>query len=507
MAENLIQLIEKAADKYNVPREYVKAIAKIESNFNPNARSPKGAIGPMQLLEPTAKDMGVNPYNTAENVDGGVKFFAQQLNRFQNPLLAAAAYNSGPGNVNKYNGVPPFAETQEYVKRFQQAIGGQGTMDNTNIENSSLAQILASLNAGGQNQANIDPSAFVKPVNQSPTVDNFNRAMAAIATLGGTGASIIGGVRGVPTQGGQAVEAGLGLTQQLAKQQQGQQNQQLINSLLQNPNLPSNVRSAIGLSSAGIPDSIIKQLSPNTGDQLREAVLIKKGLQDINENTPEGKQSKLQSELLKKQLEQQISLQAQKDLVDYKAAVESKDPIKVGDAAMKLRKEFNDFPIVKDYYDLRSWNAKIEPVWSAYQKNPNDFQSKVFLDQFLINAFSKIVDPKSVVRESEYARTPEGIALFNRVPGWLEKLQGGGAGITDVERKELIKAVSLLTQGQEKEYQKVVTQYRDGALRSNIAPERVINTLLANPTNIGTTTPTTPTKSPTKDELRKKYSY
>ena len=506
MAETLIQLIEKAADKYNVPREYVKAIAQIESGLNPKAVSPKGAIGVMQLMPETARGLGVrNPYDPNQNIDAGTRYFAQQLERFQNPMLAAAAYNSGPGNVSKYGGIPPFAETQDYTRKFNEAIGGQGTMDNQNIENSSLAQILASLNGGGQNQANIDPSAFVKPVNQSPIVDNFNRAMAAIATLGGTGASIIGGVRGVPTQGGQAVEAGLGLTQQLAKQQQSQQNQQLVNSLLQNPNLPSNVRSAIGLSSAGIPDSIVKQLTPNNADQLREAVLIKKGLQDINENTPEGKQSKLQNELLKKQLEQQISLQAQKDLVDYKAAVESKDPLKVGDAAMKLRKEFNDFPIVKDYYELRSWNAKIEPVWAAYQKNPNDFQSKVFLDQFLINAFSKIVDPKSVVRESEYARTPEGIALVNRVPGWLEKLQGGGAGITDVERKELIKAVTLLTQGQEKEYQKVVKQYKDEALRSNISPERVVNDLLANPTK--TETPNTSTATPKKEELRKKYSY
>jgi hypothetical protein len=114
------QLADRAAQKYGLPSSLLRSVMKAESGFDPQTVSPKGAIGLMQLMPSTARDLGADPRDPAQNVDAGARYLRALLERYDGRLRRAlAAYNAGPAAVDRFGGVPPFRETLDYVRRIE----------------------------------------------------------------------------------------------------------------------------------------------------------------------------------------------------------------------------------------------------------------------------------------------------------------------------------------------------------------------------------------------------
>lgn len=124
-------LVHDSAVKYGLPPKFVESVAKVESAMRPDAVSPKGALGVMQLMPATAKALDADPTDTAQNIEAGTKLLRELLIKYNNDAVKAlAAYNAGEGAVDKYQGVPPYAETLTYVdkvlRNFQKPDGQKG---------------------------------------------------------------------------------------------------------------------------------------------------------------------------------------------------------------------------------------------------------------------------------------------------------------------------------------------------------------------------------------------
>ena len=154
--ENYESYFKEASDAYGVSTTLLKSIAKAESSFDASAVSSAGAVGIMQLMPATAASLGVsNSYDARENIMGGAKYISQLLSKYEgNISLALAAYNAGSNNVDKYGGIPPFTETQNYVKKVLSYMNGTFSTENSSNTASSYNSGIFGLTGEERDAAN-----------------------------------------------------------------------------------------------------------------------------------------------------------------------------------------------------------------------------------------------------------------------------------------------------------------------------------------------------------------
>lgn len=157
-----VNIFENASSKYGVAYDLLVSVASAESNFNPSCSSSSGAMGVMQLMPATAKYLGVdNAYDAESNIMGGAKYLAEKLKEHGSVKLAVAAYNAGSGAVEKYGGVPPYSETQNYVNKVLSNMGSDGN------ESGFIGALSSSTAAGNTAVAPEDAMVTVAGVNMT----------------------------------------------------------------------------------------------------------------------------------------------------------------------------------------------------------------------------------------------------------------------------------------------------------------------------------------------------
>jgi hypothetical protein len=417
-------LAAQIAEQEGIDPNLFTRLVQQESSFRPDAVSPAGAIGLAQLMPGTARDLGVDPSDPVQNLTGGARYLRQQLDAFQDPTLALAAYNAGPGNVRKYGGVPPFQETQNYVAR----VLGAPSSANTTQRSQPMAQPMQTqpqpqrgiLDMFGVQK--MDPEAqgeTALPFYQRPTFSNFMGDLA----LG------FNQMRLRPDPG---------LAQRIGGQRQQRAQQAQTNRTLEYLKQQPGSEAALELIRSGA--------SPTQGlqfyyESLQQPVAepmrgIEVGDRIVNPVTGE---------------------------VIYEPA-QGDQPAFDADDVQSARKEFTALPQVKSFADQTTAYGRI--ISSIADPSPAG-------DLSLIFNYMKVLDPGSVVREGEFATAQNAGSIDDRTRGLYNRIISGER-LSEAQRADFADRATRLYSGAEQQYRSIADQYGQFAQAAGLPANQVI---------------------------------
>jgi len=408
------QAARDAASRYGIDPEMFLRLIQQESSFRPDVVSPKGAIGLGQLMPATAQELGVDPTDPLQNLEGAAKYLSQQLKRFRSPELALAAYNAGPTRVAKLGRVPNIAETQNYVKTI---LGeGQTTMANPMDrarEEELRMQMLAS---GTAPQA--APRAPLSALRQ----DRPQAAAAPQQRRGG-----LGGI--MDYLGKQSPTTGLSRAEQFA---------------------------------AALDPLIMQEM--RAGEAIRAS-----GTQRQAEARKNRTMEYLATQAATDPLAAQM-LEMARATGDVGGAVSAlmqqrlngpKDTFKDVQA---LRKEFTGLSRIKNFSDVTEAYTRI--IKSA--KDPSAAG-----DLALIFNYMKVLDPASVVRESEFAAAAKAGGLGPRIQAAVEQIEKG-TRLAPEQRADFVNRATQLYQGAEEQARPIYQTYEEIATARGFDPKKAL---------------------------------
>lgn len=451
--EELEALADEEAEKRGIHPGLARAMIEKESGWNPKAVSGAGAQGLMQLMPGTAKDLGVNdPFSAEENLRGGLDYLKQQMDEFQSPEKALAAYNAGPGNVRKFNGIPNFPETQDYVPSVLAKAKEYGFSPESKLLKPDFEGIMKSDAMGN------DAGPVVAPEEKEQS---------------GWG-KIFGTSRGPET------------IDQYGNKKPGEFKEGWGKKFLSYaaPFLfglfPSPAMAALStsiLNSQVGPRAKAKKEDDDYQKILSEAMKGAQPSEDIKKFRDYSKLSDAEKKQYKDMKEPSINpfslmnmnYRQQRDALEDTRKTESEKKsadLKLRDDETSFRKEYEASPVVKDF---NAANTGIKKIREAIQAPEQDG----FNDMSLVFNFMKVLDPGSVVREGEYATAMKNASLLESMGVRLNRVMSGQQLSPD-QRQRLAAAAERQFNSNKSTYQNYKAEKSEIAKKSGLDPAKVI---------------------------------
>jgi hypothetical protein len=408
------QAARDAARKYGIDPEMFLRLIQQESSFRPDVVSPKGAIGLGQLMPATAKELGVDPTDPMQNLEGAAKYLSQQLKRFGDPSLALAAYNAGPTRVAKLGRVPNIAETQNYVKTI---LGEGQTKMATPMDRAREEELRMQMLASGT-----APQAAPRAPLSALRQDRPQAAAAPQQRRGG-----LGGI--MDYLGKQSPTTGLSRAEQFA---------------------------------AALDPLIMPQM--RAGEAIRA-----RGAQRQAEARKNKTMEYLATQAATDPLAAQM-LEMARATGDVGGAVSAlmqqrlKGPKDTFKDVQALRKEFTGLSRIKNFSDVTEAYTRI--IKSA--KDPSAAG-----DLALIFNYMKVLDPASVVRESEFAAAAKAGGLGPRIQAAVEQIEKG-TRLAPEQRADFVNRATQLYQGAEEQARPIYQTYEEIATARGFDPKKAL---------------------------------